>query len=385
MSKYSEIIERMRESEYIDEKNQTAQFFLQILDKVKDDLYPDERADITDFAVGELSLIKQNVLNANNYKEKSLFFAYEYKLLNMIADATGFVGELPEERLAIIRSVEEFVKSETTVEDSIDSLFAKDEIGLADVNDVLSLVSGIDDIFRRSLLFVGLLKYKDDIEKKFSDDAWKVVSDYTLAELDRFISKKDKASELDTDDTDSLEVAVDACKCFMTDDIANKITTLLSFGYNRVNYYAVETLLETGREVSRDVVESLARDLEYAEITYSVLQKYKRAELFPNELCSEEYLAKSKMIRWLVFPTELGRKPDEIECLGHFKIKKEEYYIFKFRSDSDTLNDELKGEWLVGWTSNDGDTFSQFDRLSAFEDKKHRNEKTLKNIKRYLK
>jgi len=96
---------------------------------------------------------------------------------------------------------------------------------------------------------------------------------------------------------------------------------------------------------------------------------------------AQEYLAKSNMVRWLVYPTELGKYPDRIELLGKVK-KKEEYYIFRFSSDSENLGDELKGKWLIGWASDEGGTFSNFDLYESYEKKTV--EKTLKFIKKKL-
>ena len=90
------------------------------------------------------------------------------------------------------------------------------------------------------------------------------------------------------------------------------------------------------------------------------------------------------MVHWLVYPTELGKEPDAIEYVGKisYLFKKEVYHVFKFRSDSDNLPDDLKNEWLIGWSSDEGGTFSNFDKYSAFE--KETVQSTLKNIKKNL-
>jgi hypothetical protein len=112
-----------------------------------------------------------------------------------------------------------------------------------------------------------------------------------------------------------------------------------------------------------------------------MLKKLKKTSLFPAELAKPEYLAKSDLVHWLSYPTELGKAPDEIEYLG--KVRKGGvYYVFRYRSVRDTLSDELKGKWLIGWSSNDGGTFSNFDRYDDFVQKTP--EKTLKYIKKKL-
>ena len=87
-------------------------------------------------------------------------------------------------------------------------------------------------------------------------------------------------------------------------------------------------------------------------------------------------------MHWLTYPTELGKAPDEIEYLGKAEVKKEVFHIFRFKSDSNNLGDDLKGKWLIGWSSNDGGTFSEFDEYEKF--KKETPEKTVKNIKKKI-
>ena len=116
-------------------------------------------------------------------------------------------------------------------------------------------------------------------------------------------------------------------------------------------------------------------------MTYSLLKRHEVTSLFPAELSSAEYLAKSDLVHWLTYPTELGKQPDEIEYLGKVK-KKEEYYVFRYKSDSENLGDDLKGQWLIGWSNDEGGTFSNFELYSDFE--QNTIEKTLKNIKKRL-
>ena len=58
------------------------------------------------------------------------------------------------------------------------------------------------------------------------------------------------------------------------------------------------------------------------------------------------------------------------------------FYVFKYRSDSDTLDEEKKHKWLVGWSSDEGGTFSEFEELAQFE--KNTPEKTLKALKKRI-
>jgi hypothetical protein len=47
------------------------------------------------------------------------------------------------------------------------------------------------------------------------------------------------------------------------------------------------------------------------------------------------------LVHWLFYPTELGKIPDMVELLGEVKVKGETDFIFKYRSDSDNLDDDF--------------------------------------------
>ena len=137
-------------------------------------------------------------------------------------------------------------------------------------------------------------------------------------------------------------------------------------------------------ELPQTAVDRLARDLGYANMAHALLKKHGMAARFPAECATEEYLAKSDLVHWLLYPTELGKTPDEIEYIGRSKrlLKKDVYHIFRFRSDSDTLNDECRGKWLIGWSSAEGGTFSNFDLYDDYA--KATPEATVKSIRKKL-
>ena len=73
----------------------------------------------------------------------------------------------------------------------------------------------------------------------------------------------------------------------------------------------------------------------------------------------------------------------ERETINLIPTKKgETFHVFRYKSDSDNLGDDLKGVWLIGWSGNDGGTFSNFDKYADYEKKTP--EKTVKYIRRKL-
>lgn len=58
------------------------------------------------------------------------------------------------------------------------------------------------------------------------------------------------------------------------------------------------------------------------------------------------------------------------------------FRVFKYKTDSDNLSEDLHDVDLVGWSGNEGGTFSNFDPLSDFQKKTP--QKTLKYIAKKL-
>ena len=109
------------------------------------------------------------------------------------------------------------------------------------------------------------------------------------------------------------------------------LMNLLCLRQNQISFYAVESLLFLGQEVPAWAVEELAHDLVRANLIYSTLENFGQTDLFPLELRNEVYLAKSDLVHWLTYPTELGQTPDEIEYIGRIKylFKKDVYHVFQ--------------------------------------------------------
>jgi hypothetical protein len=193
-----------------------------------------------------------------------------------------------------------------------------------------------------------------------------------------------KTNSFDEEAVNVLELASDVCKFFADEKMVEMLYKIIKLGYGNVSYYAVESLLYLKKDVSKEDILSLAKNREYAALTYELLKKYGKLALFPLEYSKNEYLAQSDLIHWLTYPTELGKIPDEIEYMGKitYLFRKDIYYVFKYRSDSDTLSDDLKNEWLIGWSSDTGGTFSNFDKLSSVDQGSV--QKTLKFIKKNI-
>ena len=334
----------------------------------------EDKKELSAFAFEEINQLISLIPTLQTYKEKDEIFGYEDNLLGIVMLCHSSPAEISETNLNNIKTLTALVDKERFVENAIDNIFKNNQNDKVTVNQLLASVIPLKDEFQKGQLYQGLLHYQGNISN-LPLDSKILFADYISSELKRYLD-----TPLDDVIINNLEFACDVSKYFINDTIISLLNDILKLEKNNVNYYAIATLLNADQTVPSNVIVSLANDIVYADMTYAILKQHGLQSLFPVELSTPEYLAKSDLVHWLTYPTELGKQPDQIEYLGKVK-KKEEYYIFRYISDSDNLGDR-KNQWLIGWSNDEGGTFSNFDLYSDFEQKTI--EKTLKNIKKRL-
>lgn len=375
MTTFTPIIEDIKSLSTFSEKTSFLTVILNSFQDKKAKIIIEDKKELAAFAFEEISKLIELIPTLQTYKEKDEAFGYKDALLGIVMMCYSSPAEIDEMNLNNIKTLMALVDKESFVENAIDNIFKNNQNDKETVNQLLTSVIPLKDEFQKGQIYQGLLHYQDGISK-LPLDSKMLFADYISSELKRYLD-----TPLDDTIVNNLEFACDVAKYFINDTIISLLNDILKLEQNNVSFYAVATLLNADQTVPSNVIESLANDIVYANMTYGILKQYGLQSLFPAELSNSEYLAKSDLVHWLTYPTELGKKPDQIEYLGKEK-KKEEYYIFRYMSDSDNLEDDRKNQWLIGWSNDEGGTFSDFDLYSAFE--KETIEKTLKNIKKRL-
>lgn len=370
------IINVIKTSDY-EAKKQLLQYLLQMAQSPRKPFTSADKAALLDCAYGEVDTMLADIPAAENYQKKDLIFACEDLLLGLIMNICPSSEDVPQAQRMKIKALTELVNKERYIENTVDSIFEQPAVAAADITWLLYWVGQTNDEYQKSKLFYGLIHYQQELGK-LSADAKNMLTDYIAAELQRLMG-------LDSQQAwNSLELLADVSKHFANEEIIAALQKLLSFGRNHINIYALDTLCALGADIPQAAIDGLARDLEYADTAYHTLLRYGKAALFPAECATEEYLAKSDMVRWLTYPTELGKAPDAIEYIGKIKplFKKEVFHVFKYRTNSDTLGEDLRNKWLIGWSSNEGGTFSNFDEFAPYENEPTK--KALRLIKKKL-
>ena len=375
MTTFTPIIEDIKRLSTFSEKTSFLTVILNSFQDKKAKIIIEDKKELAAFAFEEISKLIELIPTLQTYKEKDEAFGYKDALLGIVMMCYSSPEEIDEMNLNNIKTLMALVDKESFVENAIDNIFKNNQNDKETVNQLLASVIPLKDEFQKGQIYQGLLHYQDGISK-LPLDSKMLFADYISSELKRYLD-----TPLDDTIVNNLEFACDVAKYFINGTIISLLNDILKLEQNNVSFYAVATLLNADQTVPSNVIESLANDIVYANMTYGILKQYGLQSLFPAELSNSEYLAKSDLVHWLTYPTELGKKPDQIEYLGKVK-KKEEYYIFRYMSDSDNLEDDRKNQWLIGWSNDEGGTFSDFDLYSVFE--KETIEKTLKNIKKRL-
>jgi hypothetical protein len=129
-----------------------------------------------------------------------------------------------------------------------------------------------------------------------------------------------------------------------------------------------------GLPVPDSAIEKAAADPEVRLHLFEHFEALGELERHPARYATQSALAEADMVRWLVFPTELARAPDEIEEIAVLPVSTQEgtadLYVFRFRTFEPHWAAERS--WMVGWsgpylrseqptTSGFGRTFSKFE------------------------
>ncbi len=380
MHPFEQIFDTIREADTYRERCQLIEYLYKVTQSRKHTLDESDRRALCDFALTEAKSLPSLIEATEDTALKDDICTYAGFLSEFWMLVYPTAETMPEADLATVRVLGDILQREHFLEDAVDEAFENGIPTAADMDRLLCVVAPLKDEYRKGKFFVGILHYRDQVGR-MAPDAREKLAAYTASELRRYLSM----DAFDRSVGAALEMIADVCSLYLNDELTELLAEVITRGDHSVQYFAVATLLRAGKPVSDAAVVGLAQDLEYADMLYDDLKKAGQAARFPAELATDEYLAKSNLVHWLTYPTELGKAPDEIEYLGRIKkglFKGEVYHILRFRSESDTLDDAQKGRWLIGWANGDGGTFSNFDHYDDYAGKTSAD--TLKNIKRKL-
>lgn len=156
-------------------------------------------------------------------------------------------------------------------------------------------------------------------------------------------------------------------------DAAAELRQALEYRDPRLRLFAALGLMRSGSTVSSSALSEIASAAECRSILFRGMRELSRLSDFPRPYATQASLAESEMVNWLIFPTELGRAPDEIELMAVVPATSKDgptdYFLFRFRTAPPHW--AAKDGWVAGVAGpflvkaqptpdGGGDTFSTF-------------------------
>lgn len=138
----------------------------------------------------------------------------------------------------------------------------------------------------------------------------------------------------------------------------------------QLQWFAARSLMRLGRTIDAATIARLAGEDTVRGRVFDVLSERGMVALMPASDRTQEALARADLVSWLMYPTELGCEPNEIELVKVIAVGQEDHYVFRFRTDDATLGQPAK-TWLLGAagpyqhgrvSSHGNGTFSTFKR-----------------------
>ena len=202
----------------------------------------------------------------------------------------------------------------------------------------------------------------------FDDDMKDRIINATKRKLKDILNylKKQNINSLVYED---LEVIVDM-SCYLNDkEISNIIDEIDHLGKNEnADIFIMKSKIINNMKISDKKLKMLKQDSERLWLLYSIMEELNINNVYLNDV-SQESIAKSNMIKWLKYPTELGGNPDKIELLGEFIYNNTKCFAYKFSKNNFKISGDLLGvsggfplDKISSITS--GYTFSKFENVS---------------------
>jgi hypothetical protein len=142
----------------------------------------------------------------------------------------------------------------------------------------------------------------------------------------------------------------------------------------QLKYFAVRSLYRLGKPVDSEALSAVAANDEHRGKLFAVLATHGESYRMPAAARTQEALARSEMVRWLVYPTELGCAPREIELMKRIRDGGNDWFVYRFRSHKDNWEAGVAGPFAVAeepTADANGGTFSDFQAAESATPEAH--------------
>lgn len=218
---------------------------------------------------------------------------------------------------------------------------------------------------------MGLIILKNDPKGKFFDEEER--NNFVIAlerKLELIYNYIINHVEIDSSVYYDLEVIADLCCYLNNSKISKLIENIDKFMLNdECNIYLLKYKLINNLQVNNKKIEEIINNQLNVETLFRTVEEINKVEVLPLDKITQELIAKSAMIRWLEYPTELGQAPDDISLLGKFSFDGLDCYAYKFKSEKFPVKEYMLG--VAGGyepnkltSLNSGLIFSKFEKIN---------------------
>lgn len=204
----------------------------------------------------------------------------------------------------------------------------------------------------------------------FNDELKERLTKATIRKLNDIINYiKTNKKDINPLVFEDLEVIIDLACYLKNQDISKLISEIDNLiNNNKTDIFIIKYSIINNLNFKEEKINKIKNDEENLITLYSVMEKLNVNNKYLSDV-SQEMIAKSDMIRWLCYPTELGSKPDKIELLGSFVFDNTKCFAFSFSKEDFSIKGTLigvSGGYPIDHVSSvtSGYTFSKFEILS---------------------
>ncbi|MCX8075377.1 MAG: hypothetical protein N2749_07335 [Clostridia bacterium] len=193
-------------------------------------------------------------------------------------------------------------------------------------------------------MYMILIRHSDYFSKISMEDSDKIMR--SLSDIDKYVDYLSKGNNINKYPIRfELEIMIDVAKYFNNQTILYNVLKSLKLNDSEIKLFSLNTLVYNNMFVKEEYIEEVAKNISTAARLYVFFTDMNKKGMFPEKYLSQEYLAKSNMVYWLMYPSELGNEPDEIEFVDTVEENNLVYYIFKFKS---IFKRHAKNKWMIG-------------------------------------
>ncbi|MBO5349354.1 MAG: hypothetical protein J6A89_06010 [Clostridia bacterium] len=198
-------------------------------------------------------------------------------------------------------------------------------------NTLVTVYEAVDNCVANCMALIIL--NNDPTFELLDQEQKEILINATNRKLQDIINYLKNSENIDNTVYQDLELIIDLAS-YMNDRKINKqIEELSSLPLDfSCSLFIAKYKLINNISIKSEEIEKLIQDKKEIDRVVSVFEKNGGNNLLAKMEIKQEEIAKSAMINWLEYPTELGEEPDDIELLGTLDLNGEIVYIYKFKS-----------------------------------------------------